>query len=137
VSRRAIAIVGCAVAVSASAAGFATASVSSRPAPRVITAPTASNQTVRMHVGDRLVIHLGASFDPAKSTDATIVKRISSVGGYGTNQPETATFKALAIGRASITSATDYPCLHATPQCEIAQQLWIVHVVVAPRRAAR
>jgi hypothetical protein len=97
---------------------------------RTITAPAESGQTVRLHVGDKLKVHLGTSFRRPTATDRTVIHRIHHSGGYPTGERARATFKALAAGRADITSTTDAPCLHATPRCEIAQRRWVVHVVV-------
>ena len=101
--------------------------------PRTIKAPTESNQTVRLHVGDKLRVHLGTSFRRPTSSDRTVIHRISHSGGYPTNDDARATFKALSVGRADISSTTDAACLHTQPMCEIAQQNWVVHVVVKPR----
>lgn len=117
-------VVASAVSGSASAA---------TPQSRAATAPSDSNQTVRLHVGDKLKIHLGTTYRRPTSTERAVIHRISHAGGYPTNEDARATFKALSIGRADISSTTDAPCLHSTPRCEIAQQLWVVHVVVRKR----
>ena len=110
--------------------GVATASTP--PASRTVNAPTASNQTVRLHVGDKLRVHLPTSFRRPTSSQPNVLKRISSWGGYPTTDDAHATFQALAVGRSDVSSETDYACLHATPRCEIAQQVWVVHVIVTP-----
>lgn len=106
-----------------------TAGASART-PQTFTAPAASGQTVRLHVGDKLKVHLGTSFRRPTSTNRAVIHRISYLGGYPTTDDARATFKALSVGKADIHSETDAPCLHSTPRCEIAQQEWIVHVIV-------
>jgi hypothetical protein len=112
------------------ALGVSTQASATTREPRTITAPSESNQTVRMHVGDKLKVHLGTSFRRPTSSDRTVIHRIHYTGGYPTSEDARATFKALAVGRADISSTTDAPCLHSTPRCEIAQQIWVVHVIV-------
>jgi hypothetical protein len=97
---------------------------------RPVTAPAESGQTVRLHIGDKLRVHLGTSFRRPTSTDRAVIHRIHHSGGYPTNEDARATFKARSTGRADITSVTDAPCLHAQPRCMIAQQSWVVHVIV-------
>jgi len=98
--------------------------------PQTYVAPTQSGQTVRMHVGDKLRVHLGSSFRRPTSSDRTVIHRISYSGGYPTSEDARATFKALSTGRASLSSETDAQCLHTTPHCEIAQQAWFVRIIV-------
>ncbi|HWC35255.1 MAG TPA: hypothetical protein VG650_10550 [Mycobacteriales bacterium] len=124
---RTLAILSCAGALTPGALSPA-AAVPSHPLHTV--APTQSDQTVKLHVGDRLKVHLGTSFRRPTSSDRTVIHRISHSGGYPTNEDARATFKALAPGRADISSTTDAACLHATPRCMIAQQIWVVHVIV-------
>jgi hypothetical protein len=100
--------------------------------PHTVTAPTASNQTVRLHVGDRLKVHLGTAYRRPHSSRPRVLQRLRYSGGYPTGDDARATFKAVAAGHADVSSMTDAPCLHTTPRCEIAQQLWVVHVVVKP-----
>jgi len=110
-------------------AGASSATASTRE-PRTIKAPTESNQTVRLHVGDKLKVHLGTSFRRPTSTDRSVIHRISYSGGYPTTEDARASFKAMSPGRADISSTTDAACLHAEPRCMIAQQMWTVHVIV-------
>ncbi|HVV76577.1 MAG TPA: hypothetical protein VHC43_11115 [Mycobacteriales bacterium] len=129
---RLFAAIGCVAAITLSTGAVAAphqASIASRT-PRTFIAPTQSGQTVRMHVGDKLKITLGASFRRPTSTNRAVIHRINHSGGYPTNETARATFKAMSAGKAVISSETDAPCLHATPRCEIAQQAWFVHVIV-------
>ena len=67
------------------------------------------------------------------STPATLSLtrcRTSASGGYPTGQQVHATFTAGSGGTADLSSYTDYACLHTTPRCAIAQQEWIVHIIV-------
>lgn len=116
-------------AVAALSMGASDAAADTRH-PRTVAAPTESNQTVHLHVGDKLKVHLGTSFRRPTSSDRAVIHRIHYSGGYPTSEDARATFKAMSAGHADISSTTDAPCLHTTPRCEIAQQLWVVHVVV-------
>jgi hypothetical protein len=92
-----------------------------------------SGKTIHVSVGQQVNVELGGSggsYDQPQSSNSAVVQRTSASGGYPTNQPARASFVAVAKGRADLTSATDYACLHTTPRCEIAQREWIVHVVV-------
>jgi hypothetical protein len=99
---------------------------------RTTTAPAESGKTVRLHVGDKLRVHLGPSFRRPTSTDRAVIHRIHYRGGYPTAADAHATFRTRSTGRADITSVTDARCLHAEPRCMIAQQSWVVHVIVRP-----
>lgn len=131
--------------VSALATVAGTVSASPAPAPTPTRAPTPSatpraaghtltganaGSTVHVHVGDTIAVDLGSSFHQPVSSDSAVLERISSSGGYGTDQDARATFRALSKGSAALSSYNDYPCLHTTPPCEIAQQQWMVQVVV-------
>lgn len=122
-----VAVIGCIGALTLTAGG---ATATAQPAHHTITAPTQNDQTVHMHVGDKLKVHLSSSFRRPTSTHPKALKRVRYTGGYGTGENLTATFKALTKGRADVSSVTDYPCRHTTPPCELAQQGWVVHVVV-------
>ena len=98
--------------------------------PRTVTAPTESNQTVHLHGGDRLKVHLGTAYRRPHSSRPKVLERLSYSGGYPTETDARATFKAITPGHADVSSITDAQCLHTTPMCEIAQQMWVVHVIV-------
>lgn len=125
---RLVAILACTGALTLGASGAGASDL--RTAPRTITAPSQNDQTVHLHVGDRLKVRLGSSFRRPTTTRPKVLKRIRYAGGYGTGENVTAVFKALARGRADVSSVTDYPCRHTTPPCELAQQGWVVHVIV-------
>lgn len=105
-------------------------SASTSPPPRTVTAPTASGQTVRLHVGDRLKVQLDSSFHRPRSSNRSVLARRSAAGGYPSTEDAQATFKALVRGRADVTSQSDNTCLHEAPPCEIAQQVYVLHVIV-------
>lgn len=85
---------------------------------------------MHLRVGDRLTVTLGSSYRRPVSSNRFVIIRRRAAGGYPTGQEMTATFKAVTAGRASVSSETDAACLHVTPRCEIAQQIWVVHIVV-------
>jgi hypothetical protein len=84
---------------------------------------------VTLGVGQTFNVTLPAEYDPAVSSDGDVV-RTSVAGGYPTGRTMRATFRAAQRGRADVTSETDYPCLHTTPRCAVAQRTWVVHVIV-------
>jgi hypothetical protein len=118
------------VCISALLPGAGVASATTSPPPHTYTASSQTGQTIHMHIGDKLKVHLSASFHSPTSTRPAVLKRTRHAGGYPTTYPATATFKALAKGRAVVNSTTDYACRHTTPPCEVAQQAWYVNVVV-------
>jgi hypothetical protein len=58
------------------------------------------------------------------------LRQLSSRGGYPSEAPARTSFRAIQAGAAEIISASNAPCLHAHPPCEIVQRLWRVTVVV-------
>jgi hypothetical protein len=88
-----------------------------------------SGATVTLTVGETLTVVLPSQYDPPTSSGAAVTRE-SSTGGYPSGNELHATFRAVSAGRADITSTTDYPCLHTTPRCMIAQRIWVVHVIV-------
>jgi hypothetical protein len=88
-----------------------------------------SGATIKLKVGEIVKVSLPAEYDPPTAQGDELT-RVSSTGGYPSGQRVEAAFRADRSGRTDITSTTDYACLHTTPMCEIAQRLWMVHVVV-------
>lgn len=88
-----------------------------------------SGATVQLSIGETVRVSLPAEYDPPTATGNALARSAAS-GGYPTRRPVNAAFTAVRGGRADITTATDYPCLHATPSCGIAQSLWVAHVIV-------
>jgi hypothetical protein len=86
--------------------------------------------TIQLSVGESVSVSLPADYDPPAAAGDALTRK-ATAGGYPTGEPVDATFTAVHAGRVDITSATDYPCLHTTPKCQIAQSLWRVHVIVA------
>ncbi len=88
--------------------------------------------TVQLRVGQRLRVVLGGRGEqwdrPASSGSA--VRLTAASGGYPTVQPADAVFLAVRVGTASVSSITDYACLHAEPACKIAQRVWAIRVTV-------
>ncbi len=94
-----------------------------------------SGQTVRLKRGARLEVSLpggsaGGYAQPA-SSDASVLARTASSGGYPTEQPARAVFVAVGAGTADLTSTTDFTCLHAHPSCLPPQRAWHVRVIVS------
>jgi hypothetical protein len=91
-------------------------------------------RTIHVVVGDKISVRLpggsGGGYHRPRSSDSTVAQRIGAAGGYPSDADARATFVARHRGKADLTADTDYPCLHTTPRCEIAQRIWVVHVVV-------
>ena len=61
---------------------------------------------------------------------AGVLRQLSASGGYPSEAPARASYRAVRVGPAEIISGTNARCLHTQPPCEIAQRLWRVTVVV-------
>jgi len=89
-----------------------------------------SGKTIRLKVGQKLVVRLPSEYRPATAADQQVLVRTSATGGYPTTREMVAVFEARRGGQASVEASTDYACLHATPSCALPQRLWSVTVVV-------
>lgn len=88
-----------------------------------------SGTTVILRVGATVRVILHSDYQqPSGRGDA--IERTQAGGGYPTGSPATATFTAVRMGSAEISTTTDYACLHATPSCALPQQLWSVQIRV-------
>ena len=91
-------------------------------------------RTIHVVVGDKISVRLpggsGGGYHRPRSSDSTVAQRVWAAGGYPSSDDARATFIARHRGRADLTATTDYPCLHTTPRCMIAQRIWVVHIVV-------
>lgn len=88
---------------------------------------------VYLHIGQRLHVVLDGHGEQwvVPSSAGAALRRAAASGGYPTGKPADAVFLAVRAGIASITSMTDYACLHAQPPCSIPQRAWAVRVVVS------
>lgn len=92
-----------------------------------------SGRTIHVSVGDLVKVRLpggSGGYHRPRTSDRDVVRRISASGGYPSNDPARATFRARAHGTVDLTSYTDYACLHTQPRCLPPQREWTVHVVV-------
>jgi len=99
----------------------------------LVTVTEADNgAAVRLRVGQRLHVVLGGRGEqwrrPASSGKA--MRLTAASGGYPTGRSADAVFLAVRAGTASVSSITDYPCLHAQPPCKVAQRIWSIRVTV-------
>ncbi|MEO6204047.1 MAG: hypothetical protein ABIO67_01495 [Mycobacteriales bacterium] len=131
---------GVATASSASAGpGRATSPqpTSPRPTPQasagtVTVTDADSGRTIRLAIGQRLRVGLSnGTWQPPVSSDAAVLPRRSSTGGYPSDQPVDATFEATATGIADVTSQTDAACFHTEPRCMMPTRQWSVTVQVS------
>jgi hypothetical protein len=92
-----------------------------------------NGKTFQLTVGQQITVVLdtpsGMWDQPAAHGRA--VTRVSASGGYPGTTPAQAVFRAVSPGTAQLTSATDMQCLHTTPRCLPAVQIWSVSVVVS------
>ncbi len=122
--------VGPGVIVSAPSGGRPAPPPTLTPSGGVVTVtPDQYDATVRLAVGDRLVVDLGEQYwsDPVTSNPAVLERRQVTRTDHGATRAE---LVASAAGRADVTAGTHPPCLDATPPCMVAQRGLVVHVVV-------
>jgi hypothetical protein len=98
---------------------------------QAVTVSVADNQaTVRLHVGDTLVVSLAANYlPPALSTTGVLVPR-DTTGGYPTGQPLVTRYLAAAAGTVQVSTSTDTACNHSPTPCPSPQIPWAVTAVV-------
>lgn len=105
-------------------------------ASRVVLTEQSAGTTVRVRVGEQVVVELPADASGgyvAPVSDGAALERSSTRGGYPSGQPVVAVFAAIGAGAVNLTSTTDYACLHSEPRCLLPQRQWSVRVVVAAR----
>lgn len=92
-----------------------------------------SGRTVSVGQGDAIRVYLGGSCPAGGGYQAATAGGPLYREGASDYQPGAtfAAFRAVGTGRATVTATTDAPCLHTSPRCAIAQQLWTVTVEVA------
>jgi len=98
---------------------------------QTVTVSTADNRsTVRLHVGDTLVVNLASNYlPPTLSAEGVLVQR-DTAGGYPTGQPLAARYVAAAAGTISVSTLTDIACNHEPTPCPSPQIPWAVTVIV-------
>ena len=99
----------------------------------VVVTEANSGSTVRLHPGQYLEVRLapdGGSWHPPVSNDDAILRRVSAAGGYPDGTTAFARFVARRTGRTSVTSTTDFGCLHTSPPCRPPQRGFDITVVV-------
>lgn len=87
-------------------------------------------QVVPLHVGQRLVVTLGAGWAAPSAHSVARdpeppLQPLSTEHAVGFPAgPASATFLAVRCGGALVSAHTDTACLHSTPPCAIAQQVF-------------
>jgi hypothetical protein len=110
-----------------------TTPTSSAPPPggAEVTVSTVDNRsTVRLHVGDTLVVSLTNLHLPPKLSAPGVLVQRDVVGGYPTDQPLVAHYVAAAAGTVDVSTTTDIACNHEPIPCPSPQAPWTVHIVV-------
>jgi Cellulose binding domain len=100
---------------------------------QTVTVTTADNTSaVNLHVGDTLVVSLPSMYQPPTVNPSGVLAAGDVAGGYPTGQPLVARYRAVAAGRADVSTITDADCIHQRPlPCPSPQVPWTVHVEVA------
>jgi hypothetical protein len=107
------------------------ATSSAPPGGSTVTVATADNlSTVRLHVGDTLVVSLTKLHLPPKLSGTGVLVQGDVVGGYPTDQPLVAHYTAVAAGAVDVSTTTDIACNHDPMPCPSPAVPWIVHVIV-------
>jgi hypothetical protein len=101
------------------------------PTGQTVTVTTADNlSTVRLRVGDTLVVSLPSDYKPPTvSTGGVIVQR-DVVGGYPTGQWLAARYVATAPGQTDVSTRTDAACFHLPTPCPSPSIPWTAHIIV-------
>jgi hypothetical protein len=91
-----------------------------------------NGKTFRLTVGQQITVVLSAPpmWDQPTAQGSALI-RVSASGGYPGTTPAQAVFRAAAPGTAQVTSDSDMQCLHTTPRCLPAVQIWSISVVVS------
>jgi hypothetical protein len=98
---------------------------------QTVTVSTADNQsTVRLRVGDTLVVSLASNYLPPKLSAAGVIVQRDTTGGYPTGQPLVARYVAAAPGTVNVSTLTDAACNHAPTPCPSPQVPWSITVTV-------
>ena len=98
---------------------------------RTVTVGLADNQgTVRLRVGDTLVVSLSTLHLPPTLAAAGVLLPGDVTGGYPTNQPLVARYTAVSAGQVDVSTTTDIACNHDPMPCPSPTVPWSVHVIV-------
>ena len=90
-----------------------------------------AGKRVLLRPGQRLGVVLGADFRPVDVSDDRVLDPVAASGGYPTGQPLMTVLTAVAPGEVSLTSSTDFSCLHEPTPCSVPQREWTLSVTVA------
>jgi Cellulose binding domain len=101
------------------------------PAGQTVTVSTPDNNgTVRLHVGDALVVSLSSSYVPPSLSTAGVLVQRDIAGGYPTNQPLVVHYAATSPGKVDVSTYTDIACNHEPTPCPSPPVPWVVTVIV-------
>jgi hypothetical protein len=92
-----------------------------------VTVTTADNRsTVRLRVGDTLVVSLASNYLPPKLSAAGVLVQRDTDGGYPTNRPLVTRYVATAAGTVDVSTMTDIACNHEPTPCPSPQIPWTI-----------
>jgi len=98
---------------------------------QTVTVSTADDRsTVRLHVGDTLVVSLPLNYVPPTLSATGVLVQRDSTGGYPTAQPLVTRYLAAAAGTVVVSTVTDTACNHEPMPCPSPQVPWSVTAVV-------
>jgi cellulose binding protein with CBM2 domain len=98
---------------------------------QTVTVRVADNQsTVRLHVGDTLVVSLTRLHLPPKLSAPGVLVLLDVIDGYPTDYPLLARYAATAPGTVDVSTTTDIACNHAPIPCPSPSVPWTIHVIV-------
>jgi hypothetical protein len=96
-----------------------------------VTVSTADNRgTVRLHVGDTLVVSLASNYLPPKLSATGVLVQRDTDGGYPTGRPLVTRYVAVAAGTIDVSTLTDVACNHEPTPCPSPQVPWTIAAVV-------
>jgi cellulose binding protein with CBM2 domain len=98
--------------------------------PTVVVTAADNQKSVRLHVGDTLVVSLASNYLPPKLSAAGVLDQSDVTGGYPTGQPLVARFVAVAAGAVGVSTLTDAACNHEPTPCPSPQVPWAITVAV-------
>ncbi|MCU7729073.1 cellulose-binding domain-containing protein [Actinoplanes sp. KI2] len=94
---------------------------------QTVTVSTADNEsTVRLHVGDTLVVSLAVNYLPPTLSGTGVLVLRDTTGGYPTGQPLVTRYLAAAAGTVKVSTRTDIACNHEPTPCPSPQIPWTV-----------
>jgi hypothetical protein len=97
----------------------------------VTVSDTDNNKSIRLRIGDTLVVSLSHIYPAPTLTPTGVLVPISVTGGYPEPTPVNAQYRAAVAGRVTMATLSDSACNHAPMPCPSPQVWWRLQVTVA------